>query len=313
MSSEMKRRTFLSATVAGLGAAAIARTAEQAPMPMRTLGKSGLQISWFCLGGFHMRKNGLDNAVKMIDRSLDLGVTFFDSAHKYHDGASDEAYGAAFGSSSSKRQKAIIMSKAQLRTEAEATKQLDETLKRMKTDYLDLWQCHEVSRIDEVERIFGPKGSYEAFVKAKKAGKVRHIGFTGHHDPAVHMALLKGGEDWETIQHPVNLIDPHYLTFRPVMQAAREKGLGLIAMKTNAIGHITENKIATIPECLRYAMAKRPHAIVSGVETIEQLNENVATIKTAKAFTDSEIETLLSRTAKTKIGPEVEQYKRKNA
>ena len=134
----------------------------------------------------------------------------------------------------------------------------------------------------------GPTGSYEAFVKAKKAGKVRHIGFTGHHDPAVHMALLKGGEDWETIQHPVNLIDPHYLTFRPVMQAAREKGLGLIAMKTNAIGHITENNgIATIPECLRYAMAKRPHAIVSGVETIEQLNENVATIKTAKAFTDA--------------------------
>lgn len=313
MSSEIKRRTFLSATVTGLGAASIAQTAEQAPMPMRTLGKTGLRVSWFCLGGFHMRKNGLDNAVKMIDRALDLGVTFFDSAHKYHQGASDEAYGAAFGGSSSKRQKAILMSKAHLRTEAEATQQLDETLKRMKTDYLDLWQCHEVSRMDEVERIFGPKGSYEAFVKAKKAGKVRHIGFTGHHDPAVHMALLEGGEDWETIQHPVNLIDPHYLTFKPVMQAAREKKLGLIAMKTNAIGHITANGIANIPECLRYAMARRPDTIVSGVETIEQLEENVATIKTAKPFTSQEIETLLSRTATTKIGPEIEQYKRKEA
>jgi len=280
---------------------------------MRTLGKSGLRVSWFCLGGFHMRKNGLDNAVKMVDRALDLGVTFFDSAHKYHEGASDEAYGAAFGGSSSKRQKAVLMSKAQLRTEAEATKQLDETLKRMKTDYLDLWQCHEVSRMDEVERIFGPGGSYEAFVKAKKAGKVRHIGFTGHHDPEVHMALLEGGDEWETIQHPVNLIDPHYLTFKPVMAAAREKGLGLIAMKTNAIGHITANEIATIPECLRYAMACKPDVIVSGVETIEQLEENVATIKTAQPFTEQEIETLLSRTSKTKIGPEIEQYKRKDA
>ncbi len=313
MSSEIQRRTFLSATLAGVGAASAARAAEQAPMPMRTLGKSGLRISWFCLGGFHMRKNGLENAVQMIDRALDLGVTFFDSAHKYHNGASDEAYGAAFGRSSSKRQKATLMSKAQLRTEAEATQQLDETLRRMKTDYLDLWQCHEVSRMDEVERIFGPKGSYEAFVKAKKAGKVRHIGFTGHHDPAVHTALLEGGDEWETIQHPVNLIDPHYLTFKPVMRAARKKGLGLIAMKTNAIGHITANGIASIPECLRYAMARKPDAIVSGVETIEQLEQNVATIKTAKAFTDDEIETLLSRTAKTKTGPDIEQYKRKDA
>ena len=313
MSNSIGRRTFLSSTAAGLGAAALARAAESAPMPMRTLGKSGLQVSWFCLGGFHMRKAGQEQGVRLIDRALDLGVTFFDSAHKYHGGASDETYGAAFGGQSSKRQKALLMSKAELRTEAEAMRQLEETLRRMKTDYLDLWQCHEVSRLDEVERIFGPGGSYGAFVKAKEQGKVRHIGFTGHHDPAVHRALLEGGKDWETVQHPVNLIDPHYLPFRPIMDAARQRGLGLIAMKTNAIGHITANNIASIPECLRYAMARQPHTIVSGVETIRQLEENVATIKNEKPFTEKEIEVLLSRTSGTKFGPDVEQYKRKDA
>lgn len=280
---------------------------------MHTLGRTGLRVSYFCLGGFHMRKNGEENGVRMIDRALDLGVNFFDSAHKYHEGESDKTYGAAFNGSSSKRQKALLMSKAQLRTAQEAMQQLEETLRRMKTDYLDLWQCHEVSRLDEVERIFAPGGSLEAFVKAKEQGKVRHIGFTGHHDPAVHKALFEGYAGWETIQHPVNLIDPHYLSFKPIMQRAREAGYGLLAMKTNAIGHISANNIASIEECLRYAMAQNPDVIVSGVETIEQLEENVATIKTAKPFDEEEIRTLLSRTGAGKIGPEIEQYKRKDA
>jgi predicted aldo/keto reductase-like oxidoreductase len=206
------------------------------------------------------------------------------------------------------------MSKAHLRDRDGAMKQLEETLQHMKTDYLDLWQCHEVSRMDEVEKIFGPKGSLEAFVKAKKDGKVRHIGFTGHHDPEVHQALLKGFDGWETVQHPVNLIDPHYLSFvKNVLPKVDAAGLGKIAMKTNAIGGITGNKIATIPECLRFAMAQNPHTIVSGVETIEQLEENVGIIKHAKPFNESEISQLLSRTGKGPIGAGIETYKRKEA
>lgn len=280
---------------------------------MHTLGRTGMKVSYFCLGGFHMRKNGEENGVKMIHHALDLGVNFFDSAHKYHQGESDVTYGKAFAESS-KRQRALLMSKAELRTAKEAMQQLEETLQRMKTDYLDLWQCHEVSRMDEVEKIFAPGGSLEAFVKAKEQGKVRHIGFTGHHDPAVHQALMDGYDGWETIQHPVNLIDPHYLSFiENVLPKARKRKLGLIAMKTNAIGHITANNIATIPECLRYAMAQKTDVIVSGVETIEQLEENVATIKHDQPFKKKEIRTLLSRTAAGKIGPEIEQYKRKDA
>jgi aryl-alcohol dehydrogenase-like predicted oxidoreductase len=306
----MQRREFLKTTVAG--AVAARHLAASTPMPMRTLGKSKLEVSHFTLGGYHMAVNGQENAVKMIHRAIDLGVTFFDSAAKYHNGKSDEYYGAAL--QGGLRKKVLLMSKAHLRDAASAMKQLEGTLKAMKTDYLDLWQCHEVSYMEEVEKIFGPKGSLEAFVKAKEQGKVRHIGFTGHHDPQVHLALLHGFDGWETVQHPVNLIDPHYLSFiKNVFPKVREKGLGRIAMKTNAIGHITGNKIATIPECLRFAMAQGPDTIVSGVETVEQLEENVATIKTAKPFTHDEIQTLLSRTAKGKIGPEIEQYKRKEA
>lgn len=306
----MQRREFLKTTVAG--AVAARQLAADTPMPMRTLGKSGLEVSHFCLGGFHMGKNGKENAVKIIHRAIELGVNFLDSAAKYHDGKSDEFYGAAL--EGGLRKKVLLMSKAHLRDEASAMKQLEGTLKAMKTDYLDLWQCHEVSYMQEVEKIFGPKGSLEAFVKAKQQGKVRHIGFTGHHDPEVHLALLNGFDGWETVQHPVNLIDPHYLSFlKNVFPKVREKGLGRIAMKTNAIGHITSNNIATIPECLRFAMAQGPDTIVSGVETVEQLEENVATIKTAKPFTDDEIQTLLSRTSKGPIGPGIEQYKRKEA
>ena len=165
--------------------------------------------------------------------------------------------------------------------------------------------------MDEVEKIFGPGGSLEAFVEAKKKGMVRHIGFTGHHDPEVHQALLKGFDGWETVQHPVNLIDPHYLSFiKDVLPKVRAKGLGLLAMKSNAIGEITKAKIATIPECLRYTLSHDVDTLVSGVETVQQLEENVLTIKTFQKMSRDEVSTLLSRTAKGPIGSKIERYKK---
>jgi predicted aldo/keto reductase-like oxidoreductase len=193
-------------------------------------------------------------------------------------------------------------------------RQLEETLKRMQTDYLDLWQCHEVSRHDEVDQIFGPNGALEAFVKAKEQGKVRHIGFTGHHDPTVHMRLLNGYDGWETVQMPVNLIDRHYLSFlENVLPNVRKKGLGQIAMKTNAIGSITKNNIARIEECLRYAWSQDVDTVVSGVETIAQLEQNVGVLKSFKPMSKAEISSLLERTSKGKVGPEIESYKKKSA
>jgi predicted aldo/keto reductase-like oxidoreductase len=278
-------------------------------MPMATLGKSGLRVSRFCLGGYHMRVRSEDEGIRVIRRAIDLGVNFLDSAAKYHDGASDETYGKAL--EGGLRKKVLLMSKAHLRTRDEAMAQLETTLKRMRTDYLDLWQCHEVSRHDEVDRILGPGGSLEAFVKAKQQGKVRHIGFTGHHDPTVHQRLLDSFDGWETVQHPVNLIDPHYLSFiRNVLPRVRSKGLGMIAMKSNAIGNITKNRIASVPECLRFSWSHDIDTLVSGVETVEQLEQNVLACKSFQKMTQQEVTELLARTGKGMFGSKVETYKK---
>ncbi len=304
----MQRRTFLQLSSAAFGVNW--KALADAPMPMATLGKTGLRVSKFCLGGYHMAVNGADEAIRIIHRAIDLGVNFFDSAHKYHDGRSDEFYGKALGGG--RRKKVLLMSKAHLRTRDGALRQLEETLKRMQTDYLDLWQCHEVSTQEEVDRILAPGGALEAFVKAKEQGKARHIGFTGHHDPAVHLRLLQAFDGWETVQHPVNLIDPHYLSFiRSVLPEAGAKGLGRIGMKSNGMGSIGRNGIATIQECLRFAWSQDIDTLVSGVQTVGQLEENVLASKTFTKMKAAEIEALLARTAKGRFGSAVERYKKR--
>ena len=277
---------------------------------MTTLGKTGLKVSRYTVGGYHMRVRGLDEAVRIIHRAMDLGVNMFDSAWLYHNGASDEAYGAAL--TPSQRQKVYLMSKAHKYSASESMSQLEDTLRRMKTDYLDVWQIHQVVSHAEVDQILAPKGSLETFVKAKKDGKVRHIGFTGHADPTVHQRLLDSYAGFETVQHPVNLIDPHYLSFvNSVLPNIRKKGLGLFAMKSNAMGPITKNKIATIQECLRFAWSQNVDTVVSGAETVAQLEENVGVLKTFQPMSKREITALLDRTRQGKYGVEIEVYKKK--
>jgi predicted aldo/keto reductase-like oxidoreductase len=162
-----------------------------------------------------------------------------------------------------------------------------------------------------VDRILGPAGALEAFVLAKKQGKVRHIGFTGHRDPSVHLRLLQATSEWETVQMPVNLIDPHYLSFlRQVLPEARRRGLGVIAMKSNAMGQISAQNVASIGDCLRFAWSQDIDTLVSGVETVEQLEQNVAALRAFRKMTPQEISALLERTARGKTGAEVERYKR---
>ncbi|WP_051669879.1 aldo/keto reductase [Bryobacter aggregatus] len=307
----MQRREFLNTSAAlGISSAALAQT----PMPMDVLGKSQLKVSKICVGGYHMRVGGEIGGIRIIRRALELGVNFFDSAAKYHNGESDVTYGKVFGDSPSLRQRVLLMSKAENRTRDGAMLQLENTLRRMKTDYLDLWQCHEVVTLEEVKQIFGPGGSLEAFVKAKEQGKVRHIGFTGHADPNTHLALLNGYNGWETVQCPVNLIDPHYLSFiKNVHPKVRERGLGLIGMKSNAIGSITKMRIATIEECLRFAWTQNPNTLVSGVESVDQLEQNVAVLKTLKKMTPAEMSSILDRTSKGPVGSKIESYKKKES
>ncbi|MBI3697243.1 MAG: aldo/keto reductase [Acidobacteria bacterium] len=303
----MNRRQFLQVSTAVAASPALADT----PIPHRRLGKTGMDVAILALGGFHMAAGNSDaDAIRIVHRAVDLGINFLDCALKYHDGRSEEIYGKAL--TAGRRQKIFLMTKAHFRDRAGAQKQLEDSLRRMNTDYLDLWQCHEVSRPDEVDRIFGPNGALEAVVQAKQDGKVRHIGFTGHHDPQVHLKLLHGYEGWETLQCPVNLIDPHYLSFiQAVLPAARKKGLGIISIKSNAIGNITKNHIATIPECLRFAWSQDVDVVVSGMDKLEYLEENVAAAKSFRPMSGEEQRVLLSRTGKGPFGSQVEQYKKK--
>lgn len=279
-------------------------------MPTTNLGKTGLKVSRYTVGGYHMHVRGREEAVRIIRGAMDLGVNMFDSAWHYNKGASDEAYGAAL--TPSQRQKVFLMSKAHKYSRAEAMSQLEDTLKRMNTDYLDVWQVHQVVTQKEVDQVLGPDGSLEAFVKAKQQGKVRHIGFTGHADPAVHQRLLDSYNGWETVQHPVNLIDPHYLSFiNSVLPNIRKKGLGVFAMKTNAMGPIAKNNIATIQECLRFALSQDIDTVVSGAESVEQMEQNIAVVKAFKPMSRGEITSLLNRTKQGKFGVEIESYKRK--
>jgi len=303
----MQRRTFLSTSAL---AAANLKLLADLPMPMTTLGKSGLQVSRYVVGGYHMAVQGEDEGIRIIHRAMDLGVNFFDNAWLYHDGKSEEIYGKAFAGGL--RQKVILMTKAHKYSKAEAMSQLEDSLRRMKTDYLDLWQCHQVVEHKEVDQILGPGGSLEAFVQAKKEGKVRHIGFTGHRDPTVHKRLLEATDAWETVQMPVNLIDPHFNSFiENVIPLARKKGVGIIAMKSNAMGAIGKNKIAKIEECLRFAWSQDVDVVVSGAESTGQLEQNVAVLKSLQKMSKQEISIMLHRTKQGPYGPKIENYKAK--
>jgi uncharacterized protein len=303
----MQRRTFLQ--TATLGAAAKLEILAQTPMPMTTLGRSGLRVSRFTLGGYHMLVKGEQECLRIIRRARELGVTFFDSAQHYNKGESDRILGRAF--EGAERQKVILMTKFEKYSKAEAMAGLEEQLRRLRTDYIDLWQVHQVATHKEADQVLGPNGSLEAFIQAKKQGKVRHIGFTGHHDPSVHLKLLRGYDGWETIQMPINLVDPHYESFiTNVLPVARKMGLGVIAMKSNAMGAILRNNVARIEECLRFTLAQDIDTLVSGVETVDQLEANVLTVKTQPKLTPAEVTTILERTRKGLTGTAVERYKK---
>jgi uncharacterized protein len=302
----MNRRSFLASTAA---LAANVKLFADKPIPTATLGKTGMNVTRITVGGFHMRVRGEAEGIKIVHRAIDLGVNMFDCAHLYHEGQSEITYGKAL--QGGLRQKIQLMTKAEIYTYDGAMKELEDSLRRMKTDYLDLWCCHQVSRLSEVDQIFGPSGSLKAFVKAKEQGKVRHIGFTGHHNPEVHQKLLAGFNGWETCQHPVNLVDPHYLSFiHEVLPKVRARGMGMLAMKSNAMGGITTNQVATIDECLRFAWSQDIDTLVSGVETVSELENNVLACKMFKPYTKEEQISLLQRTSGGPTGTKVEAYKK---
>jgi predicted aldo/keto reductase-like oxidoreductase len=311
---QVHRRHFLKASAMAAMSAALgewgsdfAKAAELAgEIPLRTLGRTGLQVSMIGLGGYHAGFPEMEEeSIALVHRALDLGINFFDNADCYEEGRAEERMGKAL---EGRRQKVILMTKVDQRDAAGARATLERSLRRLRTDYLDIWQFHAVTRREELDLIFGPRGALETAEQARKEGKIRFIGITGHFDPAVHLEAIQR-HAFDTVQMPINVVDPHYKSFRQtVLDEAVKRNLGVIAMKTLGFGNILSLGVAKVAEALPWAWSQPISVAVSGCERREVLDYNVYLAKTFKPMPESEQMALLART-KPRAGTEVEHYK----
>jgi aryl-alcohol dehydrogenase-like predicted oxidoreductase len=320
---DLSRRAFLRTATAGALSTALgefggslARAAELAgEIPKRILGRTGLQVAMISLGGYHATlPEKEEEATAIIHRALDLGINFFDNADCYHrqEGGSELSPRAAeerMGKALEGRRKDIyLMTKVDQRDAQGSRATLERSLRALRTDYLDVWQFHGVSKQEDLEKIFGPGGAMETAQKAKQEGKIRFIGVTGHFDPDVHLAFLQHYE-FDTVQMPINVVDPHFKSFRTtVLDEAVKRNVGVIAMKTLGFGNIITQGVAKAAEALPWVWSQPVSVICSGCDTVERLNYNVYLAKTFRPMPEAEQAALLART-KARAGSDIEHYK----
>jgi predicted aldo/keto reductase-like oxidoreductase len=311
----IKRRDFLKFAAAGAALSLMPVPATAAVvngMPYRELGATGEKVSLLCLGGAHIGGKELssDESVAMIRHAIDEGVNFLDNAWHYHGGESERRMGRAL--KDGYRDKALLMTKHQGRDGAAAQAFLEESLRRLDVDVIDLWQFHEVNEPDFPERIY-TEGALEYALKARDEGKIRYIGFTGHHIPVFLAEMIERGYAWDTCQFPVNVFDHHFESFtQQVLPKAVEKKIGVIGMKTQggSPGNISNKAGACTPaECLRFAMMQPVSTVCSGMDSMEVLVENIATAKSFKPFEKEELDQLLTRAKEQAMTGEFEPYK----
>jgi len=249
-----------------------------ASVPKRSLGRTGLEVSYMGLGGYHL---GTIQDQQMVDRivneAIDSGINFFDNAWDYHDGRSEEVVGQALAG---KRDKVIVMTKVCThgRKKDVAMQQLEESLRRLRTDHIDVWQIHEVIYWSDPDLIFAPGGAAEALVDAKKQGKVRFVGFTGHKDPRIHLKMLSHKFPFDTVQMPLNCFDATYRSFeQQVLPELNRQGIAPLGMKSfGGSGEMLRKGAVTPVEALSYAMSLPVAVTISGVDTLEVLHQNLA-------------------------------------
>ena len=248
-------------------------------IPLRPLGTTGVSVSMLCLGGFHLSVPPEDEATRIIHTAIDNGITFMDNAWEYADNESERRMGKALAQDGY-RDKVFLMTKncAHDRTAANSMVKLEESLRRLRTDHLDLWQIHEVTFPDDPDRIFAPGGAAEAMLLAKEEGKVRFIGFTGHKSPAIFRRMLSAGFPWDTLQMPVSVLDANFNSFQTeIMPIAQEQGIGVIGMKSLAAGHIFDDPSVSITaeEAIRYALSQPIASLCTGIDSMVILEQNL--------------------------------------
>ncbi len=297
------RRDFLrqSAITAALAEQVIAQTsgASATGMPTRVLGRSGQRVSVLCLGGWHIGTvKDKKEAARIMHHAINNGMTFFDNAWDYHDGFAEESMGDALAQDGY-RKKVFLMTKNCERDYEGSMRCLDQSLRRLKTDHLDLWQFHEMVYDNDPDWVF-EKGGLKAALEARKAGKVRYIGFTGHKDPRIHLKMLGKPHPWDSAQMPINIMDAHYRSFqKEVVPVCLQKNVGVIGMKGLA-GGFPEGRIPskaglTVEECFRYCLSLPITSQVVGITSMAQLEQDIAIARTFKPMTPAEKGTLISR------------------
>ncbi len=287
---------------------------EGARAQTRQLGRTGVQVSIVGLGGYHLGlPHDEQESIRIVRRALDHGMDFLDNCWDYNEGKSEERMGKALRDGY--RQKAFLMTKLDGRTAHSAREQLDQSLRRLQTDVIDLVQIHEVIRDDDPEKCFAKGGAMEAYLEARKAGKLRFIGYTGHKDPRIHRHMLEvskqNGFRFDTVQMPVNVLDAHYHSFeREVIPLAQQEGTAVLGMKSMAAGLILQSGAASAVDCLRYAMSVPGVSVtITGCDSEGVLEQALWLATTFKPMSDEERQTLLSRTAPYAKGGKWEKFK----
>lgn len=328
-----QRRNFVTAGMAGMGSllgAACQRSAapqthphdsetkmgapdsESTALPRRPFGTTGETVSALGLGGYHLGLPSAEEATRIMHRAIDAGMTFFDNCWSYHTGESERRMGEAL--LGGKRDKVFLMTKIDARTRDAATEQLEACLRRLRTDRIDLVQIHEVGQARDAAWVFSDDGAVRALEDARRAGKVRLLGFTGHKSPAVHLAMLeeaeRNGFRFDAVQMPLNVMDAHYESFqREVLPKAVAAGIAVIGMKALGSGSIVESGLVTAEECLRFALSSPAATVVTGCDSLEILDQALRVGRSFRPLADEERQELLARTAEAAAEGRYERFK----
>jgi len=283
-------------------------------MPYRPLGSTGEKVSAVGIGGWHLGLKHVDEklAIQIVRAAIDRGINFLDNSWDYNEGASEIRMGKAL--TGGYRNKAFVMTKIDGRSKKEAARQLDESLKRLQTDRIDLLQHHEVIRYEDPNRIFDVEGANVALLEAQKAGKIRYIGFTGHKDPQIHLHTLDvakaHGFKFDAVQMPLNVMDAHYRSFAmEVLPRLVDEKIGILGMKSMANGAILKSGTVSPIECLHYAMSLPTSVVITGIESMEILDQAFEAARSFHPLSDQEILTLCAKTATKGSRGEFELFK----
>jgi aryl-alcohol dehydrogenase-like predicted oxidoreductase len=280
----------------------------------RTLGSTGEKVSAIGVGGWHLGLKTVDEqlAIRIVRSAIDRGINFLDNCWDYNEGASELRMGKALHEGY--RARAFVMTKIDGRSKKEAARQLDESLRRLGVDYIDLVQHHEIIRFDDPHRIFHAEGANAALVEARADGKLRYIGFTGHKDPRIHLHMLEvakeNGFKFDTVQMPLNVMDAHYRSFeKRVLPELLKLQIGVLGMKSMANGILLKSKTVTPIECLHYALDLPTSVVITGIDSMEILEQAFAAVESFHPLSNGERETLLTKTRGAAAKGQFEPFK----